>query len=162
MKYIFVLVIIILANKSTGLNQLSRPNVSLNTYTTLNWSSSPPTHKESLNTTLREKENKLYLENFVKEPMLSVKSSETCSLRQLEMYMNVPKCGRVLFNTSKCMGLCESGEMFLGFNKFKSSQCASCKITKYNITKIKAKCERDYSMKEFRIFVPTECLCLKS
>ena len=144
------------------MNQISQLNISLNTYTKLNWSSTPQTHKESSSTTLKEKENKLYLENFVKEPMLSVKSSETCSLTQLEMYINVPKCGRVLFNTTKCVGLCESGEIFLGFNKFKSSQCSSCKITKYNITKIKTKCEKDYSMKQLRIFVPTECMCLKS
>ncbi len=108
---------------------------------------------------------KLYLEeeiNAKKIPQIKHNSAALigCRLKQIEMSIKLPACGRVLFNTTICSGYCQSQEMFVGYKNQKSTSVSSCKISNWSHVSIETKCNS--SFKTFKVKAATECECLTS
>ena len=108
---------------------------------------------------------KLYLEeemNMKKIPQNNHNSATYggCRLKQIEMSIKLPACGRVLFNTTICSGYCQSQEMFIGYKNQKTTSVSCCKISNWSHVNIDTKCNS--SFKTFKVKAATECECLKS
>ncbi len=91
---------------------------------------------------------------------LDQKQKKFCKIKLTEMSLNFKNCGRILFNTTSCAGLCESSQTILPNTNITKTKCSNCKIKNSSYLKINVKCS-DYSIKIFRIKVATECYCSK-
>ena len=83
-----------------------------------------------------------------------------CKLGSIEMSLNLPNCGRILFNTTMCSGFCKSSETIIPYTKTKKTVCSGCKATSYNNVKYTVKCI-DNSLTTFQIKAVSKCSCFK-
>ena len=83
-----------------------------------------------------------------------------CKLGSIEMSLNLPNCGRILFNTTMCSGFCKSSETIIPYTKTKKTVCSGCKATSYNNVKYTVKCT-DHSLTTFQIKAVSKCSCFK-
>ena len=81
-----------------------------------------------------------------------------CQLRRVEMSVRIAGCGRVLFNTTSCAGLCKSRSLYVASADLVQTQCAACRITRFRRANYRLKC-RDGSLKTLRLKAVSECAC---
>jgi hypothetical protein len=90
----------------------------------------------------------------------SKKMSNNCLLKTIEMSIDLPNCGRILFNATLCSGFCESSEVYVPNLDLKKKTCATCKITKFGYSEVKTKCSNN-SIKTFKFKTAKQCSCVK-
>ena len=119
------------------------------------------------------KEDKTYLKDLLTEnarqssvntqqhQFVQQQTVQGCQLKPVGMSLKIKDCGRVLFNATKCHGMCESREIFIPYKRLLKTTSSTCKAVAFEKVKREVKCQ-DNSKRILDIKIISECSCVIS
>lgn len=115
----------------------------------------------AIRTHLEEKEEpKYFLKDLIQSGNPSLKLPvEYCRTKQFEMSLKLANCGRILFNTTGCVGSSKSTEVYIPIKKVMRTVTNPCKASKYITVQEKVICS-DKSIRSIEIKEVSECQLL--
>ena len=83
---------------------------------------------------------------------------QKCQLRPIEISLMLKNCGRVLFEATQCIGICESKELYIPYKQLLKTTSSSCKADGFEKVKRLIECE-DRSKRIINIKIISNCSC---
>lgn len=105
-------------------------------------------------------EQKYFLKDLIQSGNTSLKLPvEYCRTKQFEMSLKLANCGRILFNTTGCVGSSKSTEVYIPIKKVIRTVTNPCKASKHITAQKKVICS-DKSIRSIEIKEVSECQLL--